>query len=147
MAVTTIRDVVAEGIQHAAKVRRRTATRRKLRRQRNLANATDAPEFIYHGGGRKVVDYTGDELHAEAPTASVFGIIIDTFKFWAKNTSDGDNNDEDDDLYAETERRHNGDELVLPEDQHLLMPRAVDPVLDAEYRREVERHDRRDRTM
>lgn len=118
-----------------------------MRRERRLAEAARQPSFIYHGGGRRVIDYTVDELHADAPRASVLGIIIDTLKFWANNASDGNDDEDDDDsaLNSDAYTSYYGDEHVLPEDQHLFMPRAADPESDAEYRTEVERHDRRDR--
>jgi hypothetical protein len=100
------------------------------------------PEFMYHGGGRRVVDHTKDELHTTAPSASILMIITDTLKFRGQPKMK-DNDDDEDDSYLELDP-HEADHIP-EEDQHLFMPRVADPELDTEYRKEVDDHDRRDR--
>lgn len=143
LAVTTIRDVVSEAIRQATKRRHRRAVRNKLRRERMRANPRQ-PEFMYHGGGRRVVDHTKNELHTAAPSASILAIISDTLKFRGqRKMNDDDENDDDSSLEVDP---HDADRIP-DEDQHLFMPRVADPDSDAEYRKEVDYHDSRDRLL
>lgn len=143
LAITTIRGVVSESIHQAAKRRRRRAARNRLRRERVRVNLR-APEFVYHGGGRRAVDHTNDELHAAAPSASIFRTITDAIRFKGRPRTSDDDDDSDSNLGLD--HPHDADRIP-EEDQHLLLPRAADPEYDAEYRKEVDYHDKRDRFL
>ena len=142
LAITTIRDVVSESIRQAAKRRRRRAVRNKLRRERMRANSRPH-EFVYHGGGRRV-NLANDDLHVAAPSAGMFAIVADTLRSRRRRRMNDDSED-DNDSYLELDP-HEADRIP-EEDQHLVMPRVADPELDAEYHKEVEYHDRRDRIL
>lgn len=141
LAITTIRDVVSESIRQAAKRRRRRAARNKLRREQTRANPRPH-EFVYHGGGRRV--NANDDLHAATPSAGMFTIAADALRFGRRRKMNDDSED-DNDSYLELDPYEA--DRILEEDQHLIMPRVADPDLDAEYRKEVEYHDRRDRIL